>query len=527
MSELSETSKRARILISRGFLETLLLSAIIPIWLGVAVVNHWITINELYVIFLIIYTVLLCLLFLVRYVKRTPMAGQVGFLMFAGVPIGTLTVYCIFAMFSSNAALLGDFLRSFFIILCLLLPGGLYYQFIGSRRQSVLNGFIVTLDRLGLFNYRKLFSSPAFISSLEEITTAQKWRAPFVPESEFSRARRVRSYFERFEAVYGPLPIGYISTITEATKPSVKAAEPSASDVDAIEDVPLSLRHTSPVILLLGLSLIGWITILPPFDSKEAPVLPYLISTPTAVGFAFLGAYFFTLQFLVWRFVRKDLNSNAYVSMSLRIILAVIGVFALIELLAAIGQAPSVKVMNTLAFCIGAFPMILWQFLSTVAARYSPMAFVLPNIERGIPLSELDGLSIWHETRLQEEDIENVLNLASADLIDLFLNTRLASNRIIDWMDQAILLGIMWGIEPKGGISIKEALYSRGIRSVTAIDAALNANAGDSLLKPEIELPDGAKQSLHSFLTTIREVADTNPNFALVQTWKGVASLSA
>jgi hypothetical protein len=50
-----------------------------------------------------------------------------------------------------------------------------------------------------------------------------------------------------------------------------------------------------------------------------------------------------------------------------------------------------------------------------------------------LPVSDLDGLTVWHEARLEEEeDIENIPNMANADLVELLLNTRLPSERIID-----------------------------------------------------------------------------------------------
>jgi hypothetical protein len=276
----------------------------------------------------------------------------------------------------------------------------------------------------------------------------------------------------------------------------------------------------SPVILLLGLSFIGWITILPPLHFGDEPNFPYIISTASTVGFAFLGAYFFTLQFLVWRFIRKDLTSNAYVSMSLRMILAVIGVYAVEQIIKAFGVNLNATELNSVAFAIGAFPMIVWEMLAGLAKRYSGIGFVLPSIARGIPLNELDGMTIWHETRLQDEDIENVVNFATADVVDLFLNTRFAPNRIIDWMDQAILLSIISGPDPTANNVLKQRLYAVGIRSITAINAALNM--GNPAIQGQVTLAEGCEQALDSVLKLVTEVADTNPNFALVQTWKGV-----
>ena len=50
----------------------------------------------------------------------------------------------------------------------------------------------------------------------------------------------------------------------------------------------------------------------------------------TALNFAFLGAYFFGLQMLFRRFVRRDLSPNVYFAFANRIILAVIGAWLVV-----------------------------------------------------------------------------------------------------------------------------------------------------------------------------------------------------
>jgi hypothetical protein len=165
--------------------------------------------------------------------------------------------------------------------------------------------------------------------------------------------------------------------------------------------------------------------------------------------------------------------------------------------------------------------MIVWEMLSGLAKRYSGIGFVLPSMSRGIPLNELDGMTIWHETRLQDEDIENVVNFATADVIDLFLNTRFAPNRIIDWIDQAILLSIISGSDSGANSALKKRLYATGLRSITAINAALNTT--NPAIQGQIALAEGDEQPLDAVLRLITEVADTNPNFALVETWKGIS----
>ena len=388
----------------------LLAMALFPAWLGVAVGLKWIDLSQLYVLSVAIYTIIVFLLFLAGYVRSagTSVTGLVGILIFVVIPLMMSLIYGSFSV-PRNFAFV-DLVRCAFILFCLLLPSILYYLFVGSRRESLLNAFIVIIDRLGLFEYRLFYRSSA-ITSTKTVTPPPPASGQLlpIPESEFSRARRIRSYFERFEAIYGPLPEKFVEDIIDLTKPGENIADAaSRASTSSSYDVPLSVRHIAPVILLVGLSFIGWIIILPPIEYNDTKnlLLSYLnISDPDKIGFGFLGAYFFTLQFLVWRFIRKDLSSNAYISMSLRMVLAVIGVYALGEIISAFDPkfTENKSVLNSIAFAVGAFPMIVWQMMTSLAKRYSGIGFILPTMNSGIPLGELDGMTIWHETRLQDE----------------------------------------------------------------------------------------------------------------------------
>ena len=54
-------------------------------------------------------------------------------------------------------------------------------------------------------------------------------------------------------------------------------------------------------------------------------------------------------------------------------------------------------------------------------------------------LSDLDGLTVWDQARLLEEGIEDMHALATANLVDLLLGTRVPVNTLVDWVDQALL----------------------------------------------------------------------------------------
>lgn len=52
----------------------------------------------------------------------------------------------------------------------------------------------------------------------------------------------------------------------------------------------------------------------------------------------------------------------------------------------------------------------------------------------------IEGISLWQQGRLDQEDIINVQNLASTDLLSLVVSTPFDVGQIVDWVDQAILL---------------------------------------------------------------------------------------
>src|SRR5262249_4486614 len=125
-----------------------------------------------------------------------------------------------------------------------------------------------------------------------------------------------------------------------------------------------------PVVLATVLIATGWLMALPPTGFGEVNPSDFwrMVFQVNAVPviYAFLGAYFFSLQMLFRRYVREDLRKSAYLAVSLRIALAVIGTWAAITTIKAI-PGVNVKENNTsllvVGFVIGVFPKIAWQFI--------------------------------------------------------------------------------------------------------------------------------------------------------------------
>jgi hypothetical protein len=95
-----------------------------------------------------------------------------------------------------------------------------------------------------------------------------------------------------------------------------------------------------PVVVSTFLIALGWLLILPlqrPSSDNADWILALTLDHPTPLHFAFLGAYFFSLQMLFRRYVLRDLRPSAYMAISIRIILAVIGTWIVTGARTALG----------------------------------------------------------------------------------------------------------------------------------------------------------------------------------------------
>ncbi len=153
-----------------------------------------------------------------------------------------------------------------------------------------------------------------------------------------------------------------------------------------------------------------------------------------------------------------------------------------------------------------------WQIIQAASRKMTNFTRV-KSMESDLPLSDLDGLTVWHEARLEEEDIENIPNMATTDLVELLINTRFPAERIIDWVDQAILytqLGAK-NTEFRGKLSL------HGIRTGTSFleESAARKEQKDKLAAGSI-FSDNAME----FDPSLEAVLSTNSNLALVQRWR-------
>jgi hypothetical protein len=147
---------------------------------------------------------------------------------------------------------------------------------------------------------------------------------------------------------------------------------------------------------------------------------------------------------------------------------------------------------------------------------------LVPSLRQPYPLSDLDGLNVWYEARLLEEGIEDMQNLATCNLVDVMLNTRIPVERLVDWIDQSILF-LHLGKPVEGDGNPRDQLRRFGIRTATDLEDAFRparevADEAERIAKLERLLTTGTDEP--SVLRTILATLGSEPNLPYVRAWR-------
>jgi hypothetical protein len=373
-------------------------------------------------------------------------------------------------------------LKLLFIIAASILPAAMYYAFISKRTYSQLDEFIGNLGYLGLLMPQEV--------------------------DQLAYKRRIRTYLGRFEDVYGFLPSGkYVEELIAQTHLSCIALNRKEPEKSKKLETPFKLYGATSLSMIIlvsfttSLLVLGWLLVLAPWQTLQGNILSVLTPEKTPANFAFLGAYFFSIEVLWRRYATKDLYAPAFVMVSSRILVSVILISVVSLIVMEENQTPA-DYLCVLGFIIGVFPEVAWELIKK---RVTPI--VVPSLKQTLPLSDLDGLTLWEESRLKEEGIENISHMATADIVDLLLDTRFYPNRIIEWIDQAILyMGLSTG---ENGNTLKVQLQMHGIRTSSALLKVHNKSVPWKSLGID-------ENSIDALATSLQ----TNPNMKLVMHWK-------
>lgn len=281
----------------------------------------------------------------------------------------------------------------------------------------------------------------------------------------------------------------------------------------------------SPILLATGVMALGWTIALldanaiAQISATDQPIgartlTDLLTPIPTPSTYAFLGAYFFTLQHVMRGYVRGDLRPKTYAQVAARTIGVVILAFVLEHLVRAGGGASDGSTVLVLAFVAGVVPesvLIRLQDVARIATRSGRSRSSekrVPSLYETDPLTHLEGIDIYDRARLLDEGISNVEGLAHHDLVELMLKTRIPASRLVDWVDQAILYIHCPGDDDEDAASgsVRRKLRSHGIRTATDLQqahAAACARNREKQFLSILDTPPGKPPVLRVILDTI------------------------
>ena len=385
--------------------------------------------------------------------------------------------------------------RIFAIVVLAFLPGWLFVRFVVVRAQSVWDEYVLNLHRLGM-------DKPQF---LPEPPVSSIYHREWARGGGRAYSGRPNIYRDKFDAYYGK------STAREQR-----------------DGTQLKAETFFPVFMATAVFAVGWAAVLG--DRSLATLAPgqlHALATADMLRVGFLGAYLFTLQMLIRRYFQADLKASAYVNAVTRVVSALILVLVA-DLTVQSGAGAEARIAA--AFVIGFFPLVGMQAVQKVAAL--ALRTVVPSLRNDYPLSDLDGLSVWYEARLLELGIEDMENLATANLVDVILHSRVPVSRLVDWVDQAHLY---LHLEPKrSDDSPRRVLRRLGVRTATALEDAVRPcpEGADAVARGLVsadsnrQLLDDLRCALNrdgltpSVTTSLLKTFENDPNLKHVRHWK-------
>jgi hypothetical protein len=192
--------------------------------------------------------------------------------------------------------------------------------------------------------------------------------------------------------------------------------------------------------------------------------------------YAFIGVYLFNLGAMVRRLYLADLNDSVFWGAINRLLLSIGLALAVMTEPIQQGFGRSIGF-----FAIGFIANIVLESLLYRVIKSLDFNPFKKFKRDDVPLQTVRGINVWKEYRLEEEGIESVQNLATANLIELAVRTHYNIRTLIDWIDQSIVLSRFTDeqvdIMGKNAVSISAVDLAACSPDFTQSDVASNALA--------------------------------------------------
>jgi hypothetical protein len=210
--------------------------------------------------------------------------------------------------------------------------------------------------------------------------------------------------------------------------------------------------------------------------------LDFPTATALVLGAGFVGAYIWAIDFLILRIANFDLSPLSFLRTSAHVLMTVFVAWVLCQVVAAPGvqEKLAVAVILGIAFLSGLYPSLGVNVLIDRLPHWLRLKRDVREageISRAFPLDLIDGIDPSIRFRLNQLEIAEVQNLATANPILLYVEAPYGLLEVIDWMAQAQLLV---ELGPERFLEARAA----GVRDMVAFLQLGRSAAGRRLLAP-------------------------------------------
>jgi hypothetical protein len=274
---------------------------------------------------------------------------------------------------------------------------------------------------------------------------------------------------------------------------SGRGADPWSRILDWLKEVGIYLLPTGVFVLLTacGFALVvglggEWLQatkgLLQGLRGEGDASLPFPAATALVLGAAFVGAYIWSIDFLILRIANFDLSPLSFLRAAAHVLMTVFVAWVLCQVVAAPGieEKVAVTVVLGIAFLAGLYPSLGLNVLIDRLPHWLRLKRDVPeasDISRSFPLDLIDGIDPSIKFRLNQLEIAEVQNLATANPILLYVEAPYGLLEVMDWMAQAQLLA---ELGPERFLQAR----SNGVRDIVAFLALGQSEAGRRLLAP-------------------------------------------